>query len=277
MNTPATLTVDLEKVIADKNPSLARLLPRFVIAYLKRTVHQDDVNRILHSYSHLPPVEFIRASLRDMRISYSSVGIGELDPAGRYLFAGNHPFGGMDGLMLLDELDRYFGPSRIIVNDLLMNVEPLAPLFIPINKHGRQNSDYAQQMREALDAPGQVATFPAGLCSRRTGGVVCDLNWKPSFIKNAIASRRDVVPVYFEGRLSNFFYNLSNLRTFFGIKANLEMLYLVDELFKQQGKHFRIVYGQPVPWQEMAAQGSAVHGCAEIRKQVYALSSRIGK
>lgn len=277
MNTPATLTVDLEKVIADKNPSLARLLPRFVIAYLKRTVHQDDVNRILHSYSHLPPVQFIRASLQDMRISYSSVGIGELDPAGRYLFAGNHPFGGMDGLMLLDELDRYFGPSRIIVNDLLMNVKPLAPLFIPINKHGRQNSAYAQQMREALDAPGQVATFPAGLCSRRTRGTVCDLNWKPSFVKNAIASRRDIVPVYFEGRLSNFFYNLSNLRNFFGIKANLEMLYLVDELFKQQGKHFRIVYGKPVPWQEMAAQGSAAHGCAEIRKQVYALSARIGK
>ncbi len=271
MNDSTPLTVDLEKVIADKNPALARWLPRFIIAYIKRIVHQDDVNRILRSYAQLPPVEFIRASLQDLQIRYSSVGIERLDPSGRYLFAANHPFGGMDGLMLLDELDRYFGPSRIIVNDLLMNIKPLAPLFVPINKHGRQNSTYARQMHEALEGPNQLATFPAGLCSRRTRGRIGDLDWKPSFIKNAIASHRDIVPVYFEGHLSNFFYNLANLRTFLGIKANLEMFYLVDELFKQQGHHFRIVYGDPIPWQQMAAQGSPREWCSEVRQRVYAL------
>ncbi len=274
MNTPATLTVNLEKVIADKNPALARWLPRFVIAYLKRIVHQDDVNRILHSYAQLPPVEFIRASLQDLRIGYSSVGIERLDPTSRYLFAANHPFGGMDGLMLLDELDRYFSSGRIIVNDLLMNIKPLAPLFVPINKHGRQNSTYARMMHEALEGPEQVATFPAGLCSRRIRGQVCDLDWKPSFIKNAISSHRDIVPVYFEGHLSNFFYNLSNLRTFLGIKANLEMFYLVDELFKQQGRHFHIVFGEPIPWQEIAAEGSPRKWCNEVRQRVYALAAQ---
>ncbi len=272
MNTPSTLTINLEQVIADKNPTLARWLPRFVIAYLKRIVHQDDINRILHSYAQLPPVEFIRASLQDLRIGYHAVGIERLDPHGRYLFAANHPFGGMDGLMLLDELDRYFASGRIIVNDLLMNVKPLAPLFVPINKHGRQNSTYARLMHEALEGPEQIATFPAGLCSRRHHGKVCDLDWKPSFIKNAIASHRAVVPVYFEGHLSNFFYNLANLRTTLGIKANIEMLYLVDELFKQQGSHFRIVFGDPIPWQEIAAHGSPRDWCLQVRQRVYALA-----
>ena len=219
METNNTLQVDVDKVLADKNPGLARLLPRFIKAYLKRIVHQDEVNYVLRSFSHQPPVEFVRSTLDYMKITHCAVGLERLSCDGRYLFASNHPFGGMDGMMLCDELDSYFGSSRIIVNDILMNLKPLAPLFIPVNKHGRQNSDYAQRFRATLAGNEQIATFPAGLCSRRIRGTVCDLPWKPSFVKNAIESRRDIVPVYFEGKLSNFFYNLSSIRTALGIKA----------------------------------------------------------
>ena len=177
----------------------------------------------------------------------------------------------MDGMMLCDELDNYFGSSRIIVNDILMNLKPLAPLFIPVNKHGRQNSDYAQRFRATLAGNEQIATFPAGLCSRRIKGSVCDLPWKPSFVKNAIESRRDIVPVYFEGKLSNFFYNLSSIRTALGIKANIEMLYLADEMFSQRGRHFDIYFGEPVPWQRLATGEPPVRLAQQIREQAYAL------
>ncbi len=278
MNRPdAPLKIDLEQVIASKSPRLASWLPGMALSYLKRIVHQEEINRLLEAYSQLPPVEFIRAAFRDQQISHTAVGIEKLDPTGRYLFAANHPFGGMDGLMLLDELDRYFGSGRIIVNDLLMNLAPIAPLFVPINKHGRQSGAYAQGMREALLGPGQMATFPAGLCSRRKKGVVADLPWKPSFIKSAVESRRDIVPVYFEGRLSNFFYNLSNLRTTLGVKANLEMLYLADEMFRQRGKHFNIIFGTPVPWQEIAEGGSPALWTGRIREAVYALNHSVKK
>ena len=199
MSDEKTLTVDLEKVIRDKNPALARLLPRFVVAYLKRTIHQDEINRILQAYSHLEPIPFIRAALADMGIRYRAVGLEKLPREGRYLFASNHPFGGMDGMMLCDELERHFGSVKIIVNDLLMHLTPLNPLFIPVNKHGRQKAQYAELFRQNLQSGVQVATFPAGLCSRRHRGVVRDCPWRPSFVKNAIESRRDVVPVYFEG------------------------------------------------------------------------------
>ena len=205
MSDEKTLTVDLEKVIRDKNPALARLLPRFVVAYLKRTIHQDEINRILQAYSHLEPIPFIRAALADMGIRYRAVGLEKLPREGRYLFASNHPFGGMDGMMLCDELERHFGSVKIIVNDLLMHLTPLNPLFIPVNKHGRQKAQYAELFRQNLQSGVQVATFPAGLCSRRHRGVVRDCPWRPSFVKNAIESRRDVVPVYFEGELSSFF------------------------------------------------------------------------
>jgi len=266
------LQVDLDKVIADKNPRLARLLPRFLKRYLKRIIHQDEINHVLRSFSHQTPVEFIRSTLSYMEISYRAVGLEQLSDQGRYLFVSNHPFGGMDGMMLCDELDKRFGSGRIIVNDILMNLKPLAPLFVPVNKHGRQNSDYLRFFREALASDDQIATFPAGLCSRRIDGKVCDTKWKSSFVKNAIESQRDIVPVFFEGRLSNFFYNLSSLRKRLGIKANIEMIYLPDEMFSQHGRHFDIHFGAPVPWQELAAAGSASQNAQRIREMVYAMA-----
>lgn len=272
MQTNDILQVDLDKVIADKNPRLARLLPRFLKRYLKRIIHQDEINHVLRSFSHQTPVEFIRSSLSYMEISYRAVGLEQLSDQGRYLFVSNHPFGGMDGMMLCDELDKRFGSGRIIVNDILMNLKPLAPLFVPVNKHGRQNSDYLRFFREALASDDQIATFPAGLCSRRIDGKVCDTKWKSSFVKNAIESQRDIVPVFFEGRLSNFFYNLSSFRKRIGIKANIEMIYLPDEMFSQHGRHFDIHFGAPVPWQELAAAGSASHNAQRIREMVYAMA-----
>lgn len=272
MQTNDILQVDLDKVIADKNPRLARLLPRFLKRYLKRIIHQDEINHVLRSFSHQTPVEFIRSTLSYMEISYRAVGLEQLSDQGRYLFVSNHPFGGMDGMMLCDELDKRFGSGRIIVNDILMNLKPLAPLFVPVNKHGRQNSDYLRFFREALASDDQIATFPAGLCSRRIDGKVCDTKWKSSFVKNAIESQRDIVPVFFEGRLSNFFYNLSSLRKRLGIKANIEMIYLPDEMFSQHGRHFDIHFGAPVPWQELAAAGSASHNAQRIREMVYAMA-----
>ncbi len=272
MQTNDILQVDLDKVIADKNPRLARLLPRFLKRYLKRIIHQDEINHVLRSFSHQTPVEFIRSTLSYMEISYRAVGLEQLSDQGRYLFVSNHPFGGMDGMMLCDELDKRFGSGRIIVNDILMNLKPLAPLFIPVNKHGRQNSDYLRFFREALSSDDQIATFPAGLCSRRIDGKICDTKWKSSFVKNAIESHRDIVPVFFEGRLSNFFYNLSSLRKRLGIKANIEMIYLPDEMFSQHGRHFDIHFGAPVPWQELAAAGSASQNAQRIREMVYAMA-----
>ena len=272
MQTNDILQVDLDKVIADKNPRLARLLPRFLKRYLKRIIHQDEINHVLRSFSHQTPVEFIRSTLSYMEISYRAVGLEQLSDQGRYLFVSNHPFGGMDGMMLCDELDKRFGSGRIIVNDILMNLKPLAPLFVPVNKHGRQNSDYLRFFREALASDDQIATFPAGLCSRRIDGKVCDTKWKSSFVKNAIESQRDIVPVFFEGRLSNFFYNRSSLRKRLGIKANIEMIYLPDEMFSQHGRHFDIHFGAPVPWQELAAAGSASHNAQRIREMVYAMA-----
>lgn len=269
------LQVDLERVIRDKNPSLARWLPRPLLSYLKRTIHQDEINRILKSYSHLDPIGFVRATLADMRIGYRSQGLDRLPADGRYLFVSNHPFGGMDGMMLADKLIDRFGDVRVVVNDLLMHVEPLRPLWIPVNKHGAQNAACARRFDEALFGELPILTFPAGLCSRRIDGRIADPEWKTSFLKKAYASQRQIVPVFVEGRLSDFFYNVDRFRKALGIRFNIEMLRLPDEMFSQKGKHFRIAVGDPIPVAELQHCGSLREQTEEVRKKTYFLENKL--
>lgn len=266
----APLRVDVKKVLHDKNPGADRLIPGFVKSYLRRVVHEDELNHFLESFSDLPPIEFIKACLKEMRIGYSADGLDHIARDGRYIFASNHPFGGLDGVILSVLVAEYFGDVRVVVNDILMNLSPLRPIFIPVNKHGRQNPEYYTMYKEAFASDIPIITFPAGLCSRRKKGVVEDLAWRPNFVKQALANQRDVVPVYFEGSLSNFFYRLSNCRTELGIKANIEMLYLADEMFKQQGKTFTIRIGNPLEWESFEGR-PARESTDLVRREVYGL------
>ena len=243
--------IDIGAVLAEKAPRLARWVPGFVLRWLRRTIHEPEINYILEHYWNLPPQEFIRACFREWQVTYSVEGLEKLDPKGRYLFASNHPFGGMDGMMLADKLIDRFGDARVVVNDLLMHLEPLRPLWIPVNKHGSQNSLYARKFDEEFFGELPILTFPAGLCSRCIGGEVTDLPWKTNFLKKAYASQRQIVPVFVEGRLSNFFYRVDRIRRMLGVKFNIEMLWLSDEMFSQKGKHFRILVGDPIPVAEL--------------------------
>lgn len=269
MNDRKPIKIDVREIVRSKSPALARLSP--LVNYLRRTVHEEEINSFLEKFSHLEPVEFIRAALCEMDITYELVGIENLDPRERYIFASNHPFGGLDGLMLAEKVSAHFGDVRVVVNDLLMNIDPLCDIFIPVNKHGWQNAEYLKLYNEAFERDIPIITFPAGLCSRRRGGVVRDSEWKPSFIKQAVATRRDVVPVYFDGRLSPFFYRLSNLRKAIGLRANIEMLYLADEMFRQRGSHFRIVVGEAVSWESLDNGQRARHHAERLRKMAYGL------
>ena len=267
--------IDIGAVIREKAPRAARWIPRPVITWLRRTIHEREINHILASYWSLPPQEFIRAAFREWGVSYSAEGLDRLDPKGRYLFVSNHPFGGMDGMMLADKLIEHFGDARVVVNDLLMHLEPLRPLWIPVNKHGSQSPAYARKFDEEFFGDRPILTFPAGLCSRTVDGRVTDPEWKISFLKKAYASQRLIVPVFVEGRLSNFFYRVYHLRKALGIRFNIEMLWLPDEMFSQKGRHFRIVVGDPIAVAELQPCGSLREQVEEVRKKVYSLEKTL--
>ncbi len=267
--------IDIAAVLRDKAPRISRWIPSPLVDWLRRTVREKEINHILEHYWTLPPQEFIRACFREWGVTYSAHGLEKLDPSGRYLFVANHPFGGMDGMMLADKLIERFGDVRVVVNDLLMHVEPLRPLWVPVNKHGAQNAAYVRKFDEAFFGDTPVLTFPAGLCSRRIGGRVADLKWRTSFLKKAYASQRAVVPLFVEGSLSDFFYRVDRVRRALGVKFNIEMLWLPDEMFSQKGKHFRIVVGDPIPVAELQHLGSLREQVDEIRRKTYFLEKTL--
>ena len=238
--------IDIREVIRKKNPALAKLMPKFVVSFLKRLVHEDEVNRIICDYRDCYGLAFVRKILEDMKVTYSMSGLEQVPVNGRYIFASNHPLGGFDGLVLMDAIGTKFPNIRFIVNDLLMNIKNFEPIFVPVNKHGRQPSEYARIIDRTYSGDAQVLYFPAGLCSRKTNGQIVDTKWNKNFIQKAVQYERDVVPVYFDGRNSNFFYNLANFRKKLKIKANLEMTFLVNEFFKQKGQHLNLKFGTPV-------------------------------
>jgi 1-acyl-sn-glycerol-3-phosphate acyltransferase len=269
--------IDVEAVLRSKNPSLAKAIPSFMINYLKRIIHQDELNEFLRSAEHLRDADFIKAGLDFFKIKYKVFGSENIPPAGRYIFVSNHPLGGLDGLVFMYELSKYFSEIKFPVNDILMNIENLTGIFIPVNKHGAQGREAIKSLEAAYASDSQILYFPAGLCSRKKHGVIQDLVWHKSFISKAIQHNRDIVPAFFSGRNSDFFYNLSNLRKFLGIKANIEMFYLPDELFRQRGKEISVVFGKPIPWETFDSSRSPLEWAEWVKSRSYELESAFAR
>ncbi|MGE0077722.1 MAG: 1-acyl-sn-glycerol-3-phosphate acyltransferase [Bacteroidales bacterium] len=266
--------IDIDKVIASKNPRLLKILPRFIINYLKRIIHQNEINEILEKHGDKTGVAFIDEVLKVMCVTYTVEGLENVDLNGNYIFASNHPLGGLDGMILIHLLGKKFPEVKFPVNDLLMHITQLHNVFIPVNKHGAQSTQNAQLIEDAYTSSSQILYFPAGLCSRKQHGSIVDLEWKKNFIRKSVKHERDVVPVFFTGQNSKFFYNLARLRTSLGIKANLEMLYLVDEMFKQKGKRISIKIGKPIPYQTFDNSRTPLSWAAWVKNIVYQMQTK---
>ncbi len=279
MNDPAekgtVLQIDVEKVLAAKNPSLARTIPSFVIRYLRRIIHQDEINTLISENVHLRDAKFVEAILKCMSTSYRVFGSENIPAAGRYIFVSNHPLGGLDGLVFINELSKYYTDIKFPVNDILLNLTNLSGIFLPVNKHGSQAREAIRKLEEAYASGSQILYFPAGLCSRKKHGKINDLIWHKSFITKAIQHKRDIVPAFFSGRNSNFFYNLANIRTLLGLKANIEMLYLPDEMFRQKGKDITLIFGKTIPWQTFDHTKTPEEWAEWVKSRSYELQSFI--
>lgn len=250
MTEKRTFEINVDKIVAAKIPRLYTKIPRFLIRYLEKILHQDELNEILRINKDKQGVDFMRGAVDYFELKFQVHGLTDLPQGKPFIFASNHPLGGLDGICLSTIVGEHYNHRiKYLVNDLLLNIENLKEIFIPINKYGRQSREGSKMIAEAFESDNQIITFPAGLCSRKIDGEIRDLEWGKMFVQKAIEYKRDVVPVYFDGRNSKFFYRFANIRKYLGIKFNYEMLYLPDEMFKNKGKTFQIYFGKPIPWE----------------------------
>ncbi|MCL1850632.1 MAG: 1-acyl-sn-glycerol-3-phosphate acyltransferase [Bacteroidetes bacterium] len=268
------LQVDVKQTIASKNKKLAKRLPRFVVRWIEKLIHQDEMNEFLAKHEHDSAIEFAKYTLEEFAQAHVSVMNEEKIPKeGRYIVTSNHPLGGIDGLALISLIGKYRSDIKFPVNDLLMAITPMHGIFIPINKHGKNSFEAAMQLDNAFSSNDLILYFPAGLCSRKIKGKIQDLEWKKTIIQKAKEYQRDIIPAYFEGKNSERFYRIANWRKRLRIKTNLEMILLPDEMVKQKGNNFTVTFGDPISYTTFDASKTPKEWAAWLRK----LTMKIGK
>lgn len=267
------IEVDLRGIVKSKLPRHHRYIPGFVYSWLENAICQDQINEGLRVTRGMRDAEFCRGILEFLNVSYTVEGAENLPSDGRIIVASNHPMGGLDGMMLIDYFTQVYGEGlRFIVNDLLMALEPLHGVFLPINKHGKQSREAFNRIDEAMSSDKPMLIFPAGLCSRKgKDGKIADLKWQKTFVNKAIQHKRPIVPVFFEGCNSQFFYNLARLRERSGLKFNLEMIRLPKEMFLASGQSFTIRIGKPIEWETLEGGSRAQWQADKIKEIVYNL------
>ncbi|MBD3626914.1 1-acyl-sn-glycerol-3-phosphate acyltransferase [Cyclobacterium sp.] len=261
--------IDIKKVIKEKNPALSKWLPGFVLSYIKRIVHESEVNQIMSKHGDLKELDFVNALIEEFGVEIAICGEENIPRDGSVIFASNHPLGGLDGVVLMHVLGKYRKDLRFLVNDVLMHIPHFGKLFVPVNKHGTHGKKGAEIIEETYASQNGVIVFPAGLVSRKQENGIRDLEWKKSFVNKARKYKKDVVPVYIEGKNSSFFYNLANLRKKIGLKANIEMFYLADEMFGQKNKKIVVHIGKPISYEYFDASKSDKYWAEEVKEIVY--------
>lgn len=268
-------TIDIEKILAGKMGSKAKMVPGFVTSWLKHIIHEDEVNKYLWESRHLTGTEWLTECVRYLDMTLDVVGVENLpkkDDGKLYTFVSNHPLGGADGVALGSIIGRHYdGNFRYLVNDLLLNLPGLKPVSIGINKTGRQGRNFPAMVEAGFQSDNHMLMFPAGLCSRKIDGQIRDLPWKKTFITKSVEYQRDVVPIHFGGQNSDKFYRIANICKALNLKFNIAMLFLVDEMYKNVHKTFRVAIGKPIPWQTFDKTKTAMEWAKYVQDRVYEL------
>lgn len=268
------LILDLDKILQEKAPNIYNKIPHFVINYLKRKVHLNELNEILTIYADKQGVDFMQAVVGYFNLTLNVHGLENIPDDGRFIFVSNHPLGGLDGICLSAIIgEKYNKNIKYVVNDVLYFIKNLRPIFLPVNKYGKQSKQASVTLKEAYDSDSQIITFPAGLCSRKQRGQIYDLPWHKNFVVKAIESKRDVVPVYFGAKNSDFFYRFANIRKSLGIKFNIELVLLPDEMFKNKNSEFSITFGEPISYTHFDDSKNASQWAEYVKEIAYNLAN----
>lgn len=268
-------TIDISEILKGKMGAKAKYVPAPVVSWLKKIAHQDEVNKFLWDSRELTGTPWFEECVRylDMTLEFEGEeNLPSKDDGKLYTFVSNHPLGGIDGVALGSIIGRkYDSRFRYLVNDLLMNLPGLAPLCIPINKTGNQSRNFPAMVEAGFQSDYHMLMFPAGLCSRKIDGEIRDLPWKKTFLSKSIEYKRDIVPIHFSGQNSNFFYRLANFSDRHIKKVNIAMLFLVDEMYKNVHKTFKVSFGKPIPWQTFDKSKTPMEWVKFVYDRVYEL------
>ncbi|MEH0155847.1 GNAT family N-acyltransferase [Limibacter armeniacum] len=224
-------------------------------------------------------VELIESILKEMNVKcdFRDEDLKHIPKSGPFIVVANHPFGLLDGIILLHLIRKVRPDFKVMANFLLHRVEPLKEFFIPVNPFAQKGSVVSKKgIRDALQHLKDgypLGIFPAGEVStyQSMKGGVQDKAWEIPAIKLIKHAEVPVVPVYFDGKNSLLFHLLGKLH------PSLRTARLPAEFLGKKNKKIKVRIGSPISVKEQLELGDVYKFGRYLRARVYVQGSALRK
>lgn len=270
---PDVLTVD---DIIQMAPQLAK--HRKLVEWAVHLVGLDEVNATHRRHCYSTGAEFATHLVNDefhFKLRVDNENILKRFPEGGFITVSNHPYGGMDGIILLHLVGQYRPDYKVMVNMILYNITAMRPSFIPVD--AIKTDDPAKKavtmhsIREAMahvKAGHPLGFFPAGAVSKVDKSLhIRDREWQPTVTRLIKQLKVPVIPIYFHGHNSTFF-NILGL-----IDWRLRSARLPKEIYNKKGKEIHISIGEPITVEKQNEFKDYESLGKYLREQTYALAN----
>ncbi len=273
----------LESELWLSNPhsnTVGATLKRFASVTLDRFLLLRAIRDI---YRELPPCqdafEFVGNSLEILKIKYDS-GQSHLDAipdSGPAVVTANHPFGGIDGLILIDLLSKKRKDVMVMANYFLGNVRELKEIFFMVDPFGekgseRKNISSLKQAVRWVKEGGMLVTFPAGEVSHLTLKTrkIEDSQWNRTLGRLIHMTKAPVLPIYFHGR-NSIPFQVAGV-----VHPKLRTALLPMELLRKKRSTIKLKIGKVIPYHKMSTMDDPGNLMDYLRFRTYLLGKSIG-
>lgn len=263
---------------------IAEMVPRLkghekLVNRLLHWLQVDEVNAVHGRWCDTPGPEFVKRMVEDdFRLKLRVDGMEVLDnmPDGRFITVSNHPFGALDGIILIYLVTRRFPKFKVMVNMILNKISAMRPNFIAVDAWSSNDPAKRQVSVNGIrDAIRQISEgnplgfFPAGAMSKvDIHGHLEDRPWQKSVLQIIGRAKAPVIPIYFHGSNSWWFNFLGH------VCWPARSLRLPAEVFRKRGKELHISIGDPIPVQDIQDHNTSPESLGDfLREKTYALRS----
>lgn len=264
--------INIENIIKESDSKFLKNLPSIFVKAIAVVIRQKQLNKLFKDNAEYVGVDFPPKVLEYLNVNIDITGEWNLPENGRCIFVANHPFGFLDGLALFTIVGKKYGDLRMITNDDLSYIDNLTPIMANVKVFGKSSKQYISELNSIYNSDLPITNFPAGLVSRVKDKKVRDEKWQKSFIKKAIETKRDIVPIRIKGRNSLLFYSIFISRTILKINTNAELALLPSEMFRKKNKTIKVRIGKPISYKTFDKSLSHIDWAQKVKEQVYKLN-----
>ena len=264
--------IDIDKILKENAPK-SRYVPKPIINWLKRFLHEEELNDIVDKTKHLEGLEWAQGVLDYFNIKLQVHHEQYASLPGRFIFVPNHNLGGLDGLAIFSILRKYHKAARSLSNSFLLAIPNTRSLIVPVSSKTNSTKDFLTKVDDLYASAEQVLVFPAGIVAQKINGKLQDPPWSKSFVAKAIQHKRWIVPIYMDTKNQPKYYRFYKFRKFISklTGTNIERFFLLRQSFTHYNNTFCINIGKPFSYELFDKTKDHYQWAQSVKEHVYRL------